>query len=174
VRVKNLQYGSPLERENARRKEDTMTKAIPDGYHVVTPYLIVSAGAKALDFYAQAFGAIERERMQDPTGKVRHAEITIGGACLMLADEHPEVDALSPQTIGGSPVGIHLYVEDVDAVVARAVAAGAKLTRPVADQFYGDRVGGITDPFGHRWFIATHKEDLTSAELHRRAAAQGH
>jgi PhnB protein len=151
-----------------------MTKPIPDGYHAVTPYLIVSGGAKALEFYAQAFGAVERLRMQDPTGKVRHAEIVIGGSCIMLADEHPEIGALGPLSMGGSPVGIHLYVADVDAVVARAVAAGGTLTRPVANQFYGDRVGGITDPFGHRWWIATHTEDLSSEELHRRAAAQGH
>jgi PhnB protein len=151
-----------------------MTKPIPDGYHAITPYLIVSGGAKALEFYGRAFGAIERERMQDPSGKIRHAEIRIGDSCVMLADEHPEIGALGPATIGGSPVSIHLYVEDVDAVVSRAVAAGARLTRPVADQFYGDRVGGITDPFGHRWFIATHKEDLTNDEIHRRAAAQGH
>src|SRR5262249_6668541 len=151
-------------------KETAMTKPVPDGYHAVTPYLIVSGGAKALEFYAQAFGAVERLRMQDPTGKVGHAEIVIGGSCRMLARAHPEVGALSPSSVGGSPVSLHLYVEDVDAVVARAVAAGATLTRPVADQFYGDRVGGITDPFGHRWSIATHKEDLTNEELHRRAA----
>jgi PhnB protein len=151
-----------------------MTKPIPDGYHAITPYLIVSGAAKALDFYARAFGAVERERMQDPAGKVRHAEISIGDARVMLADEHPEIGALSPKTVGGSPVNLLLYVEDVDVVVEKAVAAGATLTRPVADQFYGDRVGGITDPFGHRWSIATHKEDLTSEELHRRAAAQGH
>ncbi len=151
-----------------------MTKPIPDGYHAITPYLIVAGGAMALEFYGRAFGAIERERMQDPSGKIRHAEISIGDLRVMLADEHPEIGALGPGTIGGSPVSLHLYVEDVDAVVGQAVAAGAKLTRPVADQFYGDRVGGITDPFGHRWFIATHKEDLTSDEIHRRAAAQGH
>jgi PhnB protein len=155
-------------------KEVRMTKPVPDGYHAITPYLIVAGGAKALEFYGRAFGAIERERMQDPSGKIRHAEISIGDSRVMLADEHPEIGALGPGTIGGSPVSLHLYVEDVDAVVGQAVAAGAQLTRPVADQFYGDRVGGITDPFGHRWFIATHKEDLTSAEIHRRAAAQGH
>lgn len=151
-----------------------MVKSVPEGYHTVTPYLIVKDGAKALDFYAQAFGTVEHLRMQDPTGKIGHAEITIGSSRIMLADEHPEVGALSPPTVGGTPVSLHVYVEDVDGVVERAVAAGATLTRAVADQFYGDRIGGITDPFGHRWFIATHKEDLTSDELHRRAAAQGH
>jgi PhnB protein len=151
-----------------------MTKPIPDGYHAVTPYLIVSGGAKALDFYREAFGAVERLRIPGPAGRIGHAEIVIGGSCIMLADEHPEIDAVGPHTVGGSPVGLHLYVEDVDAVVARAVAAGATLTRPVADQFYGDRIGGITDPFGHRWWIATRKEDLSSEELQRRAAAQRH
>jgi PhnB protein len=157
----------------AGAKEASMAKPIPDGYHTVTPYLIVSAAAEAIKFYKQAFEAVERERMQDDMGKVHHAEIDIGNSRVMMADENPEVGALSPETIGGSPVSIHLYVEDVDAVVARAVATGAKLTRPVADQFYGDRVGGITDPFGHRWFIATRKEDLTTEEIHRRATAQG-
>jgi PhnB protein len=112
-------------------------------------------------------------RMEDPGGKVHHAEIKIGDSRIMLADEHPELQALSPKTIGGSPVSIHLYVADVDAAVERAVAAGAKLVRPVADQFYGDRVGGIEDPFGYRWFFATRKEDLTMDEIRRRAAAQG-
>lgn len=151
-----------------------MVKAIPDGCQAITPYLIVTGASKALAFYVQAFAAIERERIQDQSGKVRHAEIAIGAARIMLADEHPEIGALSPDTVGGSPVNLLLYVEDVDAVVARAAAAGAKVTRPVADQFYGDRVGGITDPFGHHWSIATHKEDLSPDEIRRRAAAQGH
>jgi PhnB protein len=151
-----------------------MTKPIPEGYHALTPYLIVKRGAEAIEFYVRAFGAVERERMQDPGGKIRHAEITIGDSRVMLADEHPEIGALGPETIGGSPVGLHLYVEDVDAVVARAIAAGATLTRAVADQFYGDRIGGVTDPFGHRWSIATHKEDLSMDEIRRRGAAQGH
>jgi PhnB protein len=151
-----------------------MVKPVPEGYHTVTPYLIVKRGTDALEFYVRAFAATERYRMQDPGGKIRHAEITIGNSCVMLADEHPEIGALGPETIGGSPISIHLYVEDVDAVVGRAVAAGAQLTRPVADQFYGDRVGGVTDPFGHRWFIATHKEDLTPDQLRQRAAAAGH
>ncbi|HZY54906.1 MAG TPA: VOC family protein [Reyranella sp.] len=151
-----------------------MVKPVPDGYHTLTPYLIVKGGAEALDFYKRAFGAVEEERIQHADGKVGHAEITIGNSRLMLADEHPEVGALSPTTVGGTPVSLHLYVEDVDTLVTRAVAAGATVIRPVADQFYGDRLGGIADPFGHRWFIATHKEDLTREELHRRAAAQGH
>lgn len=149
-----------------------MVKPIPDGYHSVTPYLIVSGASDAIAFYKKALGAGEVMRMDDPTGKIHHAEISIGGSRIMLADEHPEIQALSPKTIGGSPVSIHVYVEDVDAMVERAVAAGAKLIRPTADQFYGDRVGGIEDPFGYRWFIATHKEDLTMDEIRRRAAAQ--
>jgi PhnB protein len=149
-----------------------MVKPIPDRYHSVTPYLILNAAGDAIAFYKKALGAIEVMRMNDPGGKIHHAEISIGGSRIMLADEHPEIQALSPKTIGGSPVSIHLYVDDVDAAVERAVAAGAMVIRPVADQFYGDRVGGIEDPFGYRWFIATHKEDLTMDELRRRAAAR--
>jgi PhnB protein len=149
-----------------------MVRPIPDGYHSVTPYLILSSASDAIAFYKRALGADEVMRMDDPAGKIHHAEISIGGSRIMLADEHPEIQALSPQTIGGSPVSIHVYVEDVDAMVQRAVAAGAKLIRPVADQFYGDRVGGIEDPFGYRWFIATHKEDLSMDEIRRRGAAQ--
>ena len=148
-------------------------KAIPEGYHSVTPYLILSGASDAIAYYKKALGAEEVLRMEDPGGKVHHAEIKIGDSRIMLADEHPELQALSPKTVGGSPVSIHLYVEDVDAAVSRAVAAGAKLIRPVADQFYGDRVGGIEDPFGYRWFFATRKEDLTMDEIRRRAAAQG-
>ncbi|MBV8936045.1 MAG: VOC family protein [Alphaproteobacteria bacterium] len=156
----------------AKRKEARVVKPIPEGYHTVTPYLILNAAADAIAFYKKALGAAEVIRMDDPSGRIHHAEITIGGSRIMLADEHPEIQALSPKTIGGSPVWLHLYVEDVDAAVERAVAAGAKLTRPVANQFYGDRVGGIEDPFGYRWFIATHNEDLTMDEIRRRAAAQ--
>ena len=148
-------------------------KAIPEGYHSVTPYLILSGASDAIAYYKKALGAEEVLRMEDPGGKVHHAEIKIGDSRIMLADEHPELQALSPKTVGGSPVSIHLYVEDVDAAVSRAVAAGAKLIRPVADQFYGDRVGGVEDPFGYRWFIATHKEDLTIEEIRRRAETQG-
>jgi PhnB protein len=147
-------------------------KPVPDGYHTVTPYLIFNAAGDAIAFYKKALGAEEVMRIGGPGGKIGHAEIRIGDSRIMLADEHPELQALSPKTIGGSPVSIHLYVEDVDRAVERAVAAGAKLIRPVADQFYGDRVGGIEDPFGYRWFIATHKEDLTIDEIHRRASVQ--
>jgi PhnB protein len=151
----------------------TEVKPIPEGYHSVTPYLILSGAGDAVAFYKKALGAEEVMRMEEPGGKIHHAEISIGDSRIMLADEHPEIQALSPKTVGGSPVSIHLYVEDVDRAVERAVAAGAKLIRPVADQFYGDRVGGIEDPFGYRWFIATRKEDLTIEEIRRRAAAQG-
>jgi PhnB protein len=147
-------------------------KAIPQGYHAVTPYLILSGAAAAIAFYKEALGAEEVMRIGGPGGRIGHAEIKIGDSRVMLADEHPEIGALSPKTVGGSPVSIHLYVEDVDRAIERAVAAGANLVRPVADQFYGDRVGGIEDPFGYRWFIATHKEDLTIDEIQRRAAAQ--
>ena len=151
----------------------TEVKPIPEGYHSVTPYLILSGASEAIAFYKKALGAEEVLRLADPGGKVHHAQISIGDSRIMLADEHPEIQALSPKTVGGSPVSIHLYVEDVDRAIERAVAAGAKLVRPVADQFYGDRTGGIEDPFGYRWFIATHKEDLTMDEIRRRAAAQG-
>jgi PhnB protein len=144
-------------------------KGIPEGYHSVTPYLAVDDAAAALEFYKQAFGARERMRMPAPGGKVGHAEIEIGGSCIMLADEYPDIGFRSPRTIGSTPVNLHLYVEDVDAVVPRAVAAGAKKVRPIKDQFYGDRTGTVEDPFGHVWHIATHKEDLAPDELKRRA-----
>lgn len=147
-------------------------KPIPEGYHSVTPYLIFDRAAEAIAFYKKALGATEIMRMEGQGGKVQHAEIKIGDSPVMLADEHPEMGALSPRTTGGSPVTLYVYVETVDAAVERAVAAGAKLFRPVADQFYGDRMGGIEDPFGYRWFIATHQEDLSVDEIRRRAATQ--
>lgn len=148
-------------------------KPIPDGYHTATPYLIVKGAAQAIEFYKKAFGATELLRMEQPGGKVGHAEIKIGDSTIMLADEAPDVDARSPQTIGGSPVSILLYVEDVDAVFTKAVAAGAAVQRPVANQFYGDRTGGVKDPFGHVWYIATHVEDVSPDEMRKRAAAAG-
>ena len=147
-------------------------KAVPDGYRSVTPYLIIDGAARALDFYKHALGAVERMRMPSPGGKVGHAEIQIGDSVIMLADEHPEMGARGPRAFGGSPVSIHLYVPDVDATVKAAVAAGAKLIRPVENQFYGDRLGSIEDPFGHHWHVSTHVEDVPPDELTRRAAAR--
>ena len=149
----------------------TKAKPIPDGHHTVTPYLIIKDAANAIEFYKKAFGATEVMRMPGPGGKVMHAEIKIGDSPIMMADEHPEMNARSPQSFGGSPISILLYVEDVDTTFGRAVAAGAKVVKPVQDQFYGDRSGGVTDPFGHTWYIATHKEDISTAELQKRAAA---
>lgn len=144
---------------------------VPPGYHTVTPYLVVKDAARAIAFYQQAFGATERLRLAAPGGKIGHAEIQIGDATVMLADEFPEMGARSPEAFGGSAVSLLLYVENVDAVAARAVAAGAKELRPVRDQFYGDRSGMFADPFGHVWSIATHTEDVSPEEIHRRFAA---
>jgi PhnB protein len=146
-------------------------KHIPDGWHAVTPYLVVKDAARAIEFYGKVFGAKEVMRLPDPSGKIGHAEIKIGGDYVMLADEYPEQGHKSPRSLGGSPVRIHLYVEDVDAVASRAVGAGAKMLIPVADQFYGDRSGRIEDPFGHIWIISTHKEDVTPAEMQKRMEA---
>jgi len=148
-------------------------KAIPEGYEGATPYLCIKGAADALEFYKIAFGATETMRMAGPDGRIGHAEIKIGKANIMLADEHPEIGFLSPRTLGGSPVTIHIYVENVDALAAQAEAAGAKVRRAVADQFYGDRSGQFEDPFGHVWSFATHKEDVSNQELQKRAAAAG-
>ena len=145
-------------------------KPVPDNYPVMTPYLAISGAAEAIEFYKKAFGATERMRMGAPGGTVGHAELEIGGGLIMLADEYPDMEFRSPATLGGSPVVIHLYVEDADAFCERAVRAGAMLIRPVADQFYGDRSGQLRDPFGHVWSVATHKEDLSPEELAQRAA----
>ena len=147
-------------------------KPIPDGYHAITPHLIISGAAAAIDFYKRAFGATEVLRMPDPSGqKIGHAELKIGDASFMLADEYPDMGHRSPASLGGTPVSMLVYVENVDQVVAQALAAGATELRPVADQFYGDRVGMVADPFGHVWSIATHVEDVPSDELLLRAAA---
>ncbi len=145
---------------------------IPKGYHTATPYLVVDDATRALDFYRQAFGSTEVMRMAMPSGKIAHAEIQIGDSRIMLADEFPDWGALSAKTIGGSPCRIMLYVPDCDAAFAQAVAAGAKIVMPCADQFYGDRSGAIDDPFGHRWLIATNKEELSPAEIGERAAKE--
>jgi PhnB protein len=146
-------------------------KAIPDGYHSVTPYLIVKGADRAINFYKEVFGASQRMRMDGPNGTVGHAEIEIDGSAVMLADEFPDMGCRSPQSIGGTGVSLHLYVKDVDSCFSRAVATGAKVLRPVQDQFYGDRAGTVEDPFGHVWTISTHKEDLSPEELRKRAEA---
>jgi len=146
-------------------------KAVPEGYHNVTPYLIIDGAARALEFYKRVFGATERMRMPGPDGKLGHAEITIGDSVIMLADEHPDMGARGPRAFGGAAVGIMLYVNDVDATVKTAVAEGAKVVKPVEYKFYGDRMGTIEDPFGHQWHVGTHKEDVPPDEMKRRAAA---
>lgn len=143
-------------------------KPIPEGYHSVTPYLIVNDGAGAIDFYKKAFGAVETVRMGSPEGKIGHAEIRIGDSYVMLADESPDMGHRSAQSIGATPVSLVLYVEDVDAQFKQAIAAGAKELRPVEDQFYGDRMGTLVDPFGHVWSLGTHKEDVSPEEMNRR------
>lgn len=149
----------------------TTVKPIPEGYHSVTPYLCVNGAAEALEFYKRAFGATEVLRMQMPNGKIGHAEIKIGDSYLMMADGCPEMGSRGPKDLGGSPVSLMVYVPDVDATVKQAVATGAKLTRPVENQFYGDRSGCVEDPFGYTWNIATHVEDVPPEEMKRRAAA---
>ena len=146
-------------------------KAIPDGYHTITPYLVCQGAADAIAFYTAAFGATETVRMPGPGGNVMHAELRIGSSMLMLSDENPERGALSPQTVGGSPVSIFIYTEDVDAVFARAVEAGAKGVAPPTDMFWGDRFAQLVDPFGHSWAIATHKEDVSGEEMEKRMQA---
>jgi PhnB protein len=143
-------------------------KPIPEGYHSVTPYLMVHDGARALDFYRRAFGAVEVVRMDGPGGKVMHAEIRIGDSFVMLGDEQPGAISKSPQALGGTTSGLVVYVEDADELFGKAVAAGATVNRPMADQFYGDRSGTVTDPFGHVWTVATHKEDVSPDEMRRR------
>jgi PhnB protein len=146
-------------------------KAIPAGYHSVTPYLRVRGAAEAIEFYRRALGAKETMRMQMPDGRVGHAELQIGDAIIMLADEFPEMNIRGPQSLGGTSVSFCVYLEDSDAAVQRAVDAGAKVLRPVQDQFYGDRSGTVTDPYGHEWTLSTHKEDLSPEEMNRRAEA---
>lgn len=145
-------------------------KPIPDGYHTATPYLMVNGGVKALEFYKQAFGAEEIFRMPAPGGKIGHAEFQIGNSRIMMADVYPEMGYKDPLTYGGTPVGIMLYVNDCDAVFKRAIQAGGKEVKPMQDQFYGDRSGTLTDPFGHLWTVATHKEDLTPQQIAQRHA----
>lgn len=146
-------------------------KPIPEGHHTVTPYLAVKNGVEALEFYKEAFGATEAYRFVMPDGRLGHAEFRLGDSVVMLSDEFPEFGGRAPETLGGTPVTIHLYVEDVDAFFKRALAAGASERRPVEDQFYGDRAGQLEDPFGHLWWVATHKEDVDPEEMQRRVKA---
>ena len=146
-------------------------KPIPDGYHTITPYLIVDGAARAIDFYKRAFGATETMRMPAPNGRIGHAEVRIGDSPVMLADEHPSIGAKGPKSYGGSSVSLMIYVEDVDAVFEQALKKGAKELRAVDDQFYGDRSGMFEDPFGHHWNVATHVEDVPADEMAKRAAA---
>jgi PhnB protein len=144
---------------------------IPEGHGHAVPYLCVKGAAAAIEFYKKAFGATETMRMAEPGGKIGHAQLMIGGSLVMLNDEYPDFGVLSPPSVGGTPVRIHVYVADVDALTRRAAAAGAKVVRPPADQFYGDRSATLEDPFGHVWIFATHREDVPPAEMEKRWAA---
>jgi PhnB protein len=147
-------------------------KPIPDTYPQVVPYLCVDGASAAIEFYRHVFGATERMRMPEPDGRLGHAELEIGTAVIMISDEFPDLDVLAPKTIGGTPVTMSLYVDDVDDVFTRAIAAGATALRPVKDQFYGDRAGTFEDPFGHRWSVASHVEDVSPEKMAERAAAE--
>jgi PhnB protein len=146
-------------------------KPIPDGYPRVSPYLIVDGAEAAIAFYTKVLGAKERMRMPAPGGRIGHAELTVGDSLIMLADEHPDMGVLGPKSVGGSPVTLSVYVQDVDQVFDHALGEGAKETRPLQNQFYGDRSGQFEDPFGHRWSVATHVEDVTPEEMEKRAGA---
>lgn len=147
-------------------------KPIPEGMHSLTPHLVCANAGEAIDFYVKAFDAVEMHRLPGPNGKLMHGMVRIGDSALMLVDEMPEWGTLGPKALKGSPVTIHLYVKDADATVAQAVAAGAKVTMPVTDMFWGDRYGQVEDPFGHRWSVATHTRDVTEAEM-QEAMAKG-
>jgi len=146
-------------------------KPIPEGYHNVTPYLYVRGAAAAIDFYKSVFGATEIVRMAGPDGRIMHAELKIGDSIVMLGDENPHMGVLSPQTVGGFSTGLHVYVEHIDAVVQKMIDSGAKLLRPIKNQFYGDRSASLLDPFGHMWSVATHIEDVGPEEMKKRMTA---
>jgi PhnB protein len=171
VDPKDMKYFDTYNILSAMEKERAGVKPIPDGYHTATPYLIVSDAAKAIDFYKRAFGATELMRMDAPNGRVAHAEIKIGNSILMLGEENPKVGIRGPQALGGTPMFLYLYVEDCDRTFDRAVEAGASAVNSLKDQMWGDRSGSVKDPFGHSWWIATHKEDVSMDEIRRRMAA---
>ena len=151
----------------------TNVKPIPEGYHSVTPYLIIKGAAEAIEYYKKSFGATELFRMPTPDGKIGHAELKIGDSPIMLSDEHPDLGHVGPQTLGGTSVGIMIYVDDVDTIYKRAISGGGQEIRPLQDQFYGDRSGTLKDPFGHMWTVATHVEDVAPEEMQKRMAAAG-
>ena len=157
----------------AKRKTKPKAKPIPKGMHTVTPHLVCADAEKAIDFYKKAFGAVELRRLKGHDGKIMHASVRIGDSPVMLVDEYPAWGVLSPTSLKGSPVTIHLFVKDVDGFVARAVSAGAKVTMPVADMFWGDRYGKLEDPFGHHWSVATHLRDMTPAEIQKSMPKMG-
>ena len=169
--VQNGRHQAAIHQAAIKERHVSGVKAIPDGYHAVMPVLVVNDAKRALEFYSAVFGAKERMRMMGPGGKIAHAEMAIGEAVFMLADEFPEWGDHGPQSGVDPTVRISLYVDDVDAVAKRAVAAGAKIRIPVANQFYGDRSGRLVDPFGHLWIIATHVEDVSPEEMQRRMDA---
>ncbi|RDI39066.1 VOC family protein [Aquicella lusitana] len=156
-------------RKKAVKGKKKKLSVVPQGYNSITPYLIVNNAAKAIEFYKKLFDAKEVMRMDQPDGKVGHAELRIGDAKIMLADEYPEMDARAPEAFGGSPVGIHLYIKEVDTVVEKALRAGSTLMRPVETMFYGDRTGTLIDPYGHKWYVSTHVENVSAAEMKKRA-----
>ena len=163
VKNKNIHTKEKEEMKNS-------IKPIPDGYHTLTPHLVVKDASNAIEFYKKAFGAKEIRRVPGPDGKsLIHAELQVGDSRLLLVDEFPEMNCRGPKSIGGSPVTIHMFVDDVDAAFDKAVEAGAEVTMPLADMFWGDRYGILTDPFGHSWSIATHQEDVTPEEIGKRA-----
>ena len=151
----------------------TNVKPIPEGYHSVTPYLIIKGAAEAIEYYKKSFGATELFRMPTPDGKIGHAELKIGDSPIMLSDEHPDLGHVGPQTLGGTSVGIMIYVDDVDTIYKRAISGGGQEIKPLQDQFYGDRSGTLKDPFGHMWTVATHVEDVAPEEMQKRMAAAG-
>ena len=157
--------GKTTKPKTAMPKTNAAVKAIPEGMHSVTPFLVCAGAAEAIEFYKKAFGAVEVSRLPGPDGKLMHAMIRVEGSAIMLNDENAQWGSLGPKALKGTPVSIHLYVADADAFTAKAVAAGAKVTMPVADMFWGDRYGQIEDPFGHKWSVATHVRDLTPAEI---------
>lgn len=148
----------------------TSVKPIPEGMHTLTPHIIVDGAAAAIGFYQAAFGAVEQRRLPGPVGKVMHAQVQIGDSVLMLMDEFPEMQTFGPRHLKGSPVVLHLFVPDVDATIAQAVAAGGTLKMPATDMFWGDRYGQVEDPFGHLWSVGTHKQDLTLEEIQKNMA----